>query len=264
MHDVIALDGISYRVALGQNKTFWDLVKGGGWETRTFRFFRENITPETLVLDVGAWIGPTAFYAAQFGERCIAFEPDPVAFAELQDNVRANEQADWVSRITIANAAITVDGGPLSLGSRSGGGDSMSSALFADEDTRWVVPSKRLQDVLQESAKPGQPVFIKIDIEGGEYTLIPAIEDILAREGVTIHLSLHPRFLRRSLRKKYANLLWPLRFIAARCEFVNLHAKLLSALPKNKRLDIEGRNSTRNLLPVAALMGRFPKEIRIT
>lgn len=263
MRERIEIEGVSFEVFSEQNGSFWDQVKSGGWEAETLRFFRENITAETLVLDIGAWIGPTALYAAQIGESCIAFEPDPIAFAELRANRHANEKAEWISRLTIMNEAITVDGKPLSLGSRGGGGDSMTSALFADEETNWIVPSRRVPDILEQFARPGQPVFLKIDIEGGEYSLLPAIGDILAREGVRVHLSLHPRFLRKSLRRKFSSLFWPIRFLAARRAFVQHHKAIVASLPKNKRLGIKGNKSTGMLLVIAALTGRFPKEIQI-
>lgn len=263
MQDEIWVNGASFTVIVDRNKTFWNSVKSGQWETETFDFFRQNITPETLVLDVGAWIGATALYAAQLGAKCIAFEPDPVAFAELQANYNANEAKDWITRLSVVNAAVTVDGEPLKLGSRAGGGDSTSSALFADEDTNWVVPSRRLPDILSEFGEPNQPVFVKIDIEGGEYTLIPAIKDILARDDAGFHLSLHPKFLRKALRKRYSSLLWPFRFFAVRYAFVKQHQSILAALPLGKRINVEGALPMRLLLTAAAITGRFPKEIHI-
>lgn len=263
MAEAIVVNGRSFKVDAGKNKTFWDAIKSRRWETETFNFFQKNIEPTALVLDVGAWIGPTALYAAQLGARCVAFEPDPVAFKELQANYEANRGADWFDRLTIENSAITLDGRPLVLGSRSKGGDSTSSALFADSDTNWTVSSRRLGDVLREYSSPGQPVFIKIDIEGGEYALLPEMGDVLGRAGASFHISLHPSFLRKSLRKKYASLPWPLRFVRVRFEFVRLHRRVLVSLPVNRTVNILSSIPKGALLAVAAITGRFPKDVRI-
>ncbi|MGD9476989.1 FkbM family methyltransferase [Shinella sp. G-2] len=263
MQDKIVVNGLSFQVLTGKNKAFWDGVKAGQWENETFDFFRDNIRPTTVVLDVGAWIGATALYAAQLGAKCVAFEPDPVAFEELKANTQENSGAAWADRLSIINAAITVDGAPLVLGSSSSGGDSMSSALLADADTSWTVASRRLEDVLREFSSPGDPLFIKIDIEGGEYSLLPAVASILARAGATFHISLHPRFLRKSLRRKFGSLPWPLRFLKVRREFVRQHRAVLAALPAGKTISIESAIPVWGLLPMAALTGKFPSEIRI-
>lgn len=260
----IVVGDVSYKAARGVNDTFWNLMNSRHWEPETLSFFRTHICEQTLVLDVGAWIGPTALYAAQLGKKCVAFEPDPIAFSELQTNFQANEGADWLSRLEIVNAAITADGSPIRIGSQAAGGDSMSSALFAEGTTSWVVNSYTLQSVIQKYSEPSQPVFIKIDIEGGEYELVPTVKDLLARPGVTIHLSLHPRFLRKALRKQFKNIPFFLRFLAVRAAFVKKHAAVLSALPIDKQIAANSRVPTWLLLPVAALLGRFPREIRIT
>lgn len=263
MQDQMLVNGLSYQVVTGNNKAFWDKMKVGTWETETFDFFRNNITPNSLVLDVGSWIGPTALYAAQFADRCIAFEPDPVAFEELKANYQANHLAEWASRLTVVNAAVTSDGQPLILGSRTGGGDSTSSALFADSESHWTVPSRKLDDILRESASPEQPVFIKIDIEGGEYSLLPTVKHILSRPKASFHISLHPRFLRRSLRAKYSRLPQPLRFIKVRLEFIRAHMRILASLPDNKDVRFISSTPAWALPLMAMFMGRFPKDIRI-
>ncbi len=259
----IVVGDLSYKVDADRNQPFWDAVQSGRWEPHTFQFFRTHIAPDVLVLDVGAWIGPTALFAAQLGAKCIAFEPDPKAFVELEENYRANSDATWIDRLSIVNAAVTVDGEPITLGSRAGGGDSMSSALFADQQTSWIAQSKRLQDILREHREPGQPLFIKIDIEGGEYSLLPAIKEILAEDGVRVHLSIHGKFITYVLRKKFSHLIWPLRFLAVRFAFFQKHRLVMASLPRHKSLRARGNAPLRMPLLKAAIIGRFPKEIEI-
>ncbi|MEO0677225.1 MAG: FkbM family methyltransferase [Pseudomonadota bacterium] len=259
----ITLDPVSFRVDPQNWSRFWKDVARGGWEPGTFRFFREAITPETRVIDVGAWIGPTALYSAQLGASCIAFEPDPVAYAELERNVAANDGAPWMAKLTLRNEAVAAEAGELTIGSRSGGGDSTSSALFADRETAWTVTARTLPEVLEEAAPGDAPIFIKIDIEGGEYSLVPALKDVLARPNVTAHISLHPNFLKQSIMAEQGA---TEEDEAVREAFASAHERILDALP-------EGRNLTAgkalNPLDRHKLMKRarrscvFPKEVHI-
>ena len=64
--------------------TFWNKVEAGLWEPETLALIDQQITPGTTFLDLGAWVGPTALYAAARGARVIALEADPVALAQLR------------------------------------------------------------------------------------------------------------------------------------------------------------------------------------
>ena len=71
---------------------FWKLVGTGGWEKDTFevlRFFLEG-RPTDSYVDFGAWIGPTALYAAHYSRHVYAIEPDPMAYSALVANAEKN------------------------------------------------------------------------------------------------------------------------------------------------------------------------------
>jgi FkbM family methyltransferase len=189
-----------------------------------FAIFEQHIDDKTLFLDVGAWIGSTSLYGAQRAKYCLAFEPDPVAFAELSRNVAANAQADWVQRLEVHERAINKDGQPFTLGGTSEGADSTSSARFPTRESQWTVRALRLPDVLAEHRKPEQPIFLKIDIEGGEYDLIPEIREIIADPLVTTYISFHPKMLRRSLVAGGQDETW-------KQAFVEQHTSVLESLP---------------------------------
>uniref|UniRef100_A0A7S4PXH1 Uncharacterized protein n=1 Tax=Alexandrium monilatum TaxID=311494 RepID=A0A7S4PXH1_9DINO len=65
------------------------------WEPGTFRVL-EQFARGAVVLDVGAWIGPTALWAAHVARRVVALEPATKAFEELTANLRANPGAEAV------------------------------------------------------------------------------------------------------------------------------------------------------------------------
>ncbi|MFN4203513.1 MAG: FkbM family methyltransferase [Tabrizicola sp.] len=258
MQRTIATGNCSYTVEEGAHRRFWKRVDSGAWEPETFAIFDEFIGDESLFLDVGAWIGSTALYGVQRAARCIAFEPDPLAFAELEANVAANRGQAWVEKLEIHQCAINSDGRSFVLGGRAEGGDSMSSALFPDRRSHWTVEARRLHDVLAAERKPGQPVFIKIDIEGGEYELLPTIGDIMGDPLVTAYISFHPRMLRQSVAATNDP-------VQAAKIFVDRHLSVIESLPWSRRIARpDGVDFQRDALEDGLKrLSMFPKEILI-
>ena len=174
----------------GTHLDFWRSFAAGSWEPETFAIFDHYLDSSTVHLDVGSWIGPTILYAATRARQVIGFEPDPVAFRILEINVRANP---GLAPIQVHPVAIAARPGRLALGSRTEAGDSMSSALFADGPVAWTAPARRLEEF--EATWPADaPVFLKIDIEGGEYDLLPSLAAFVRRRRPTLYLSLHSHF----------------------------------------------------------------------
>jgi FkbM family methyltransferase len=182
--------GRSFKVR-ATHPEFWRDFDRDEWEWETFALFDHFIRPDTVYLDVGAWIGPTLLYGASRAKQAIGFEPDPVAFGILQQNVAANAN---LAPTEVHPFAISAERGRLRFGSQSKPGDSMSSALFAGGAQTWEVEARRLEDFEGDWPK-GARVFLKIDIEGGEYALLPALRDFIQRHRPTIYLSLHSNFM---------------------------------------------------------------------
>jgi len=70
-------NGHPIRFVTGENHWFWKLYKD--WEVETFRVF-QHFVPGKVVLDIGAWIGPTALWAAGDAEAVVCLEPTQKAF----------------------------------------------------------------------------------------------------------------------------------------------------------------------------------------
>lgn len=173
---------------------FWDRVENGDWEPDTYRVFDRFLDARHSCLDIGAWIGPTALYAASRARHCYALEPDPVAFAALRDNVALNPSL--AGRISLFQQCVAPACGPVRIGNRTSpaGGDSMSSLLFASSGVSWQAQGVTLETFLAQHAIHDCN-FIKMDIEGGEFDVLPAIGGYLADHRPTLYLSLHPNFL---------------------------------------------------------------------
>lgn len=225
MQQNIKINGKSFIVDDDKNVAFWRRVNRGVWEPETFEIFDKYVEKEMLVIDFGAWIGPTALYAAQLCDLCLAFEPDKLAYAGLHTNVALNKDADWADRIKIFDHGIHPSGEPIVISGHGEGGDSTTSALFVNRNTVWTIETRRLQDVVADYRDSHKKIFIKIDIEGGEYELLPEIADLLDDPAITFYISLHPKFLRKSLRAKHdGEQVW-------KTDFVDTTMKIFDALP---------------------------------
>ena len=86
----IALRDRTLTVASGRNDAYWQVIAQGKWEPATFRVFERFIDREHSYIDMGAFVGPTLLYGCQIARRAYGIEPDPIAYAELQQNIDGN------------------------------------------------------------------------------------------------------------------------------------------------------------------------------
>lgn len=225
MQREISINDKTFLVSADKYPAFWRRVHRGVWEPETFEVFDKYIEKDTLVIDFGAWIGPTALYAAQLSALCLAFEPDEIAYSALEANLAMNKDADWADRLKIFKQGIHPSGEPIVISGHGEGGDSTTSSLFVNRNTRWTIETRRLQEVVAEYRGSYEKIFIKIDIEGGEYELLPDIADLMADPAITFFISIHPKFLRKSLKARHnSEPIW-------KSEYVDTVMKLFDALP---------------------------------
>lgn len=184
--------GDSLHVRSGRSDSFWALYKRGEWEPDTIAIFRRFIDRDHSYIDIGAWIGPTLLLGCRLAKRAYGIEPDPIAYAELAESIEYNRPL--TDNVQLFNICIAPESGKTSFGSRSDGGDSSSSLLFAGNKTTWTVDGLNFQEWIDQN-RIVDCNFIKIDIEGGEYSVIPTMAAYLRKNRPTLHLSLHPCFL---------------------------------------------------------------------
>lgn len=179
----VVRNGEVFQVATG-HEWFWPGFADGSWEPSTFAAFDKILKPDSVMLDVGAWIGPTALYAARRCKQVFAFEPDPIAFMRLIQNLDLNKTENVIPY----PVAVSNDWKGIPFGPKTGYGDSMSSEIWAKDDVKVAAVSFKalVNDIW--------PSFVKIDIEGGEKFLFEG--NPFADHRPTLHLSLHtPSFL---------------------------------------------------------------------
>lgn len=170
---------------------YWDKVNGGRWEPQTFGVLDTVLFPEAVYCDIGAWIGPTVIYAARRCRQVYCFEPDRVAFRHLLENIQLN----GLENVLPFNLALAESPGMARMASPRGKrGDSMTSLLVPDGKKAMDILCLTWQSWLE---MVGMPVInvIKMDIEGGEFDLLPTMVDYLELFRPRLYLSLHPHLL---------------------------------------------------------------------
>jgi FkbM family methyltransferase len=170
-----------------------------GAEEGTLRFFDAVLPHCRRFIDVGAYIGLLSLYASDRVEDIFAFEPSPTHQRLFAANIGANQdfRPDLAERITLVPAALGVAERTAAL-FRKAFADSGSS-LFQSVERHQVlhgqaeaqVPVLAGAKILDEIGLDST-TLIKIDIEGSEYDLIPALAPLLARCRPFLHLSFHP------------------------------------------------------------------------
>ncbi len=191
----VTIDDKHVVVVASANHAFWELCSSGKWERETFVIFRHFLDRAHTYIDMGSWIGPTVLFGCGLSKQVHAIEPDPLAFEELGRNVEANRPA--TANVQLHNVCIAASSGEVGFGSRTGGGDSTSSMLFSDGATQWRVAALSFHDFAKR-VDLDHCNFIKMDIEGGEYSVLPSMRAFLEDSRPTVYLSLHPGFLEKS------------------------------------------------------------------
>jgi FkbM family methyltransferase len=98
--------------------------------------------------------------------RIIGFEPDPVIFPYLQENIARNGLKD----VKLVQAALTAHKGTLTFYSDGKYGSCSAEHVPTDIPEGWTrcdVPCVRLRDYLTESVD-----FLKMNIEGAEWDVL--------------------------------------------------------------------------------------------
>ena len=161
-------------------------------------------------LDIGAWIGPISLFAAPLCRHVYSIEPDPVALNHLLYNT------SFLPNITVIPLALGERDGTTVFGGNGEMGNSESTMLVREEGYTKKLGAKLRTNVGAEEAWRATGTItvamtsietiekthdlsdcnlVKIDIEGGEKFVIPALLNFFRKKKPTLILSLHPTYL---------------------------------------------------------------------
>ncbi len=165
-----------------------------GFEEGTLQFF-DAVLPECRrMVDFGGFIGFTAMYAAAQGVAVEVFEPSPTNAGMLAANLAANPRL--AGRVRLHRHAVGARDArlPLYAKAHADSGSSLFELVQRGAVLRRreeAVAAVRAAAAVLDEVGVCPQTLLKIDIEGAEYEVVPAIAGQLARHRPFVHLSFH-------------------------------------------------------------------------
>ena len=198
----IKINNILFNVNTGKNKIIFDHINTGLWEPYTFNIIDYFTSKDDIAIDLGCWHGITSLYLANKVQTVYAIDADPICFSELVLNVNLNPTLK--NKIKPSHLAISNKKEKLNLFARETYGESSTSILSRKRDkiSSFKVDALSILDFIkQEQIKKVD--FIKMDIEGAEFLILPEIKSALIKmEYPTLFVSFHYSFLNENLYSK--------------------------------------------------------------
>jgi FkbM family methyltransferase len=166
---------------LSYTKTF------GAYEPETLAAWEEITKDKKFVLDVGAYTGVFSLIASRDGgaHRCMAFEPNPVSYGKLVENVNINNAADRVQTI---NKGVGENAGSISLvvpALRTGSSavQFITSKINRNTEEWKEIGSIQIDTIDSALSEERNPVdAMKIDVEGYELNVLKGATECLKRD----------------------------------------------------------------------------------
>ncbi len=157
------------------------------WEPHLHRVFEKYVKPDSIVLEAGCHIGTHTIKLAKLCEKLYGFEPLPLSFSILQNNLELNEinntelikkglsnnigttTFQWIPRYNIGAAGLNNNpNGMANLRGDENLCDSLSESVSVELITI-------------DSLKLNKLDFVKIDVEGYETLVIEGAMETIAR-----------------------------------------------------------------------------------
>jgi len=139
----------------------------------------DNLSTDDVFYDLGANRG---LYTCLAGDIVVdgevhAFEPNPVAVSDLEQNIQYN---DLSARVTVHQKAVSDNGEEIPFLVRSDStGNTLQTTTVDEEDGETIaVESINLDDFIVENDLP-KPEIMKIDIEGAEVDALKSMRKSL-------------------------------------------------------------------------------------
>ena len=170
---------------------FRDLADLATW----WQVFYRNVYPvekdDRLIIDAGANIGVFTLYALERSRwaKVIAIEPFPETFSRLRTVI---EQSSFQDRVQLVNAALSSHRGWVSMQTGEVGSQFRRVLDDASSQPGTRVPSCTLAEILYGVER--EIDFLKMDIEGSEYSTILACPVEILRRIRRVAMEFHPLY----------------------------------------------------------------------
>jgi FkbM family methyltransferase len=208
---------MNVRLAMGQNTAIARTVVGPlmvdlkdqgvgrpiflnrNWEQDETRYLVENVTPDSIFIDIGANIGYYTVLASSLvgaSGRVHAFEPNRQNFQILEKNLALNR----CGNVTLHDCALgeTDDMQCLYKSGSNHGDHRLSIFAFEKDRETEMVPVRRLDSFLDALA-PGRRIAMKMDVQGFEVHVMRGMKRMLEERDVYLVMAeFCPRLIKLS------------------------------------------------------------------
>jgi len=177
------------------NMNFWRNTYGG-WETETFKIFDRFLKKDKIFIDIGGWIGTTCMYGGRKSKHVYVVEADRDSFKDLTNNCKNNN----INITCIQKAIFNQSGKELLFGNnkflQNSKLNDSTSQLYTDPSAApqgsYSVTTITVPDILTDySIDPSTVSLIKVDIEGGEESILQDLYTLHSRFLIPLYVSFH-------------------------------------------------------------------------
>ena len=163
----LTVKGIVLQILDADASGAWDWV-GKEMNNDDYHLEEMNLGPDDVVIDIGANTGIFAIYIAKkFGCKVISFEPVPPTYDNLSNNIKLNGAEHLVTAHNCAITSVEGDVLPITYNETI----TASSSTWIDGEY-WNCRTETIDKYVKDLKKIK---LFKVDCEGGEYEVIPAI-----------------------------------------------------------------------------------------
>jgi FkbM family methyltransferase len=166
-----------------------------GFEEGTISYFDLVLPHCDTMIDFGAYIGFTALHAASRGVAVHAFEPNPAAHDLLVRNVAANPLLAPRMHLFQYGIGPRDEDATLYVKAHADSGASLHRTIERGSLVQGVPTATirlRAAGAVLREIGVNRRTLLKMDIEGAEYQVLPAIAEQLAETKPWLHISFHP------------------------------------------------------------------------
>lgn len=176
--DILEVNGMKMKMNKGDRLVSYDIIVHGVHEKCETEVVKREVKKSMTVIDGGANIGYyTLLFAKKVGPsgKVYAFEPDPINFSILQENVRMN----GFNNVVLVRKALSDSTGKakLFLSEHNKGAHSLFN--FNKQKNYIMVETISLDEYFKKT-KP-KIDFIKLDTEGAEGKILLGMKELLKR-----------------------------------------------------------------------------------
>ncbi|HQT87169.1 MAG TPA: FkbM family methyltransferase [Acidiphilium sp.] len=166
-----------------------------GFEDSTLQFFDASLPHCRRLIDVGGYFGLLSLYAGDRVDTVTIFEPSPTHQSILQANLALNPALAAHSTLVSAAMGACASEQPLYRKAFADSGASLFEVVERQNLRRGEAEAVvRVLPAASALAQAGldDATLLKIDIEGAEYEVVPALSALLAQHRPFLQISFHP------------------------------------------------------------------------